>query len=406
MQILKRALQFAMAPFRAAKRAIDSLPWNMDGDDDASSGQARKALTLVPFFAAVRILSEQISSLPLVAYRVSPTGELSMVKRSVPALAKSPSTIETAVAWKRKLVTSLCLRGNAYGYILSFDKWGQPERVDWLNPDDVHVDDIDLPNGKMRPDYWVAGRLVPYERILHIAWFVQPGSVIGLSPVANFARTIGVGLEATNFGATWFEHGGAPPGTFKNTARTLTPQQTAEMSARLDRAMRKRKPLVYGNDWDYKAIEVSPEESQFIETMQLNATQIATIFGVPPEMVGGMTTGSLTYSTKQGDGQALYKFTVRPWLVMIEEAISERMRGNIELRFDADDITRVDELTRYRAYNVGIMSGFLTPNEVRVEEGLPPIEGGDALQRPQAANDTGNPGTPTGDTDSTLEDGT
>jgi len=386
-----------MAPIRALKRAIDNLPWDFGGDGDSSSAREKaNALALIPFFACVRILSEQISSLPLVAFRVSPAGELTQVKRGIPELIKRPSNNETPVSWKKKLVTSLCLRGNAYGYVLKFDKWGQPERLEWLNPDDVYVQDIDIANGRYTPEYFLAGKPIPRDRIIHIAWFVQPGSVIGLSPISNFARSLGVGLEATQFGATWFENGGTPPATFKNTARTLTPQQTNEMSARLGAAIKKRKPLVYGNDWEFKSIEVSPEESQFIQTMQINATQMATIFGVPPEMVGGETAGSLTYNTKMGDGLSLYKYTVRPWLTMIEEALSDRMRGNVELRFDADDITRTDLLSRYRAYNVGVLSGFLTPNEVRVEEGFPPMAGGDDLQKPESGHQDGT-SQPTGE---------
>ena len=47
-----------------AKRAITSLPWS-HGGDSLSAVNSSAALSLIPYFACVRLLSEQISSLPL-----------------------------------------------------------------------------------------------------------------------------------------------------------------------------------------------------------------------------------------------------------------------------------------------------------------------------------------------------
>jgi HK97 family phage portal protein len=398
VEFLRKAWNLARAPFRALARSISELPWDFGG---SRRENVADAIRLIPLFACVRILSEQISSLPMVAYRQTKTGELKRIKRGAPELLVRPSSRETQSTWVKKLVISLALRGNAYGYVLEFDNLRRPKRIEWLNPDEIHVEDIDIANGKYAPTYYYAGREIPLDRMRHIVWFPQPGSALGLSPVANFAQSIGVGLRATEFGESWFRNGGTPPGTFKNTSRVLTPSQTAEVADRLDNAIRRRKTLVYGTDWEFNALQVNPEESQFIETMKLNATQIAAIYGVPPEMVGGETGGSLTYATKAGDGLALYKFTVRPWLVEIEQSISACLQDNEAMRFDADAITRADIGTRYQAYNVGITSGFLTPNEVRQEEGLEPLPGGDEIQKPQAP--TGRPKTNQDDEDKPSE---
>jgi phage portal protein BeeE len=48
-----------------------------------------------------------------------------------------------------------------------------------------------------------------------------------------------------------------------------------------------------------------------------------------------------------------------------------------ELMFDTAGFLRADQINRYRAHQLGISSGFLTPNEARAVEGLEPYEGGD-----------------------------
>ena len=50
---------------------------------------------------------------------------------------------------------------------------------------------------------------------------------------------------------------------------------------------------MYGRDWDYHPVTVPPSEAQFIEAMRLNATQIAAVYGLPPERAGGTRADSL-----------------------------------------------------------------------------------------------------------------
>lgn len=398
MRFLTRAMNFAKAKFKGAVRSITSLPW-IAGGDHPSRRRDDDALSLVPFYAAVRILSEQISSLPWKAYRVGRDGVRRPFK--LPDLIRKPLPTLTFVAWVRQLVVSLCLRGNAYGYILEFDNRGQPKQVHWLNPDEVYVDEMN----PLQPRYQWLGVEIPLDRIIHIALFVKPGKVAGLSPVSNFADSIGVGLKAADFGATWFDHGGHPPGTFKNTIKTITPEQSREISNRLENAMLKRKPLVFGSDWEFTALRVSPEEAQFIQTMKLNANHMAAIFGVPAERVGGEPGGSLTYDSPVQSGEDLHRFTIRPWLVLLEDAFSSRMASAVEFEINADALYRADISGRYTAHSAALTAGFMTVNEVREIEGLPPVEGGDKIREPQVPPNPGqsSPGDKPSDTDNDKE---
>ncbi|MEU0369099.1 phage portal protein [Streptomyces sp. NPDC006283] len=371
--VWRRMGQVLTAPFRWAagvsKRAITSLPWG-SGGSLTNFASPERALALIPLFACVRILADSIASLPVQTYRKN--GASREMLTFVPSLLFQPAARDNLFEWLHKLVVSMALRGNAYGLITARDDFGFPTSIEWLNPDDVWVDE----SRPTLPVFYWQGQEVPREQIVHIPWVVLPGQVVGLSPVQHFARTIGVGLSATEYGLSWFDNGGTPPWTLKNGSKALSPDEADEISDRLSARVRARKPLVYGSDWDFAALQVNPEESQFIETMRLNASQIAAIYGVPPEKVGGDTGGSMTYSTVELNRIDFADTTLLPWLVRIESKLSALMPGREFVRFNVDATIRTDTLSRYQAHAIALTNGWRNRDEIRALEDLPPLPDG------------------------------
>ncbi len=355
---------------RTGQRAITSLPWIAGGNSGYSAMTTDRALSLIPFFACVRVLADAVASLPLQSYRQS-----GQVRQQIPdvELFAQPAARGTLFGWLHQCVVSLALRGNAYGLVVTRDRMGFPTTIQWLNPDDVYVDETNV----AFPRYWWMGREVPAEDILHIPWFVLPGHVVGLSPVAAFASSIGVGLSATTFGRDWFQAGGHPPGTFKNSQKTITQDQSEEIKGRLVSAIRSHEPIVYGADWDFNALSVSPEESQFIETMKINATQMAAIFGIDPEEVGGERGGSLTYNNLEQDSARFARRTLRSWLVRLEQEFTALRPPGEYVRFNLDAFVRADLKTRYEAHHMALDDGWMTKDEVRALEDLAPLPNGE-----------------------------
>ena len=360
-------------PFRwlggVSKRAITSLPWG-GGGSGMGSVSPERAVALIPLFACVRILADSIASLPVQTYRRN--GGSREILTFVPSLLFAPAARDNLFEWLHKAVVSLALRGNAYGLITARDDFGFPTSIEWLNPDDVWVDEL----RPTLPVFYWQGQVVPAEQIVHIPWVVMPGRVVGLSPVQVFARTIGVGLSATEYGLSWFDNGGTPPAVMKNSAKAINPDEAEEISDRLAARVRARKPLVYGSDWDFTALQVNPEESQFIETMRLNASQIAAIYGVPPEMVGGDSGGSMTYANVEQNAINFTGFTLRPWLARLEAKLSALMPGREFVKFNVDAMIRVDLMTRYQAHQIALNDGWRNRDEIRALEDLPPLPDG------------------------------
>ena len=381
MGLYQRAKRFVQGVYHYSVRAATSLSWS----DGVSAGSTRElnAMTLIPLYACVRILTEQISSLPLNIMRQQNNGAVKKVDNAYTrAFLEAPGTYDSRVVWTRKMVSSLAMRGNAYGLIIRRFDDGTPEKIEWLHPDTVEC--VDKNNDGITPFYYHNGQPVSRTKIKHIQLFPRAGHVKSLSPIEHFAEQIGYAIAATDYGGRWFEHGGTPPAVMKNTSQIISNTDAEEVSRRLANSLKRGRPLVVGKDWDFQAISITPEESQFLLTMRLNATQVAAIYGIPPEMVGGESGGSLTYSSSSSDGMSLYKYTIRPWLVLLEEELSSLLKKREFFKWDVDGLVRADITARYAAHQIGVTAGFLTVNEVRGIEGLPPVAGGDELQQPSA----------------------
>jgi HK97 family phage portal protein len=357
------------------KRDLSSLPWDTGGSNRVGIVSADQALSLVPVFAAVRLLASQIASLPLHAYRRS--GDV-RTKLPPPSLFAAPSAHGSLYDWLHRCVTSLALRGNAYGLVTARDAYQYPTMVEWLHPDEVWIDDTAMsgPGSYTQPLFYWQGRLVPREDLLHIAWFTVAGKVKGLSPIEACAATVSTGLSAQGFTADWFDNGAVPPGEFRNVEKKIDQDEATLIAARLGAAIRKRRPLVYGADWQYKPITVSAHEARFVETLKLTATQIASIYGIPPEMIGGEAGGPLTYNTVEQNALNFVKFTLRPWLELLEEAFFPLLPRPQYMKFNLDALLRTDLMSRLGAYKIGREIGLYSIDEVRALEEMPPLPDG------------------------------
>ena len=333
-----------------------------------------EALRLVPVYAAVKLIAEYVASLPLKLYTKEPSGHLR--RYDGPSMFDDPAPDTNMMDWLYECLTSLLLQGNAWGYILSRDGYGYPQQIAWQPPDMVTVeDDQKQPYNPLRTKVYFYGRQMSREEYIHIKAFSLPGRTEAVSPMRAFAMTIANGLESVRYGTDWFAAGGFPPGTFKNNEIEIDPAQSAEIRGLLNQSIRRREPLVYGRDWDYHPVTVPPSEAQFIENTQMNATQIAAVYGLPPERIGGRRGDSLTYSTVQQSALQIIE-ALRPWMVRLERAFTPLLPGQRECRFNADALLRTDLRERADIYRVWRDIGFKSLDEMRDTEDLEPLPNG------------------------------
>lgn len=357
-------------PFRrrTETRAITDVPWDVGGPLTAAVTQDR-ALTLTPVYAANRFLGDNVSTLPLQAFRRN--GDKREPMGALPQLFRQLDDDGLLQEWIFVAVTSLALRGNAVGLITLRDGLDFPVGITWLSMDDIYVDDQNV----FRPVWYWRGRRLALDEFVHIPWFKIAGRTLGLSPIEAYALTISGGLQAQQYGNDWFAAGGVPPGKMKNAAKKISQDEADAIKARLVTAIRGRKPIVYGNDWDYEPIVIPPEQAQFIETMRLTANQVAAIYGIEPTELGGEAANSLTYANEE-HRQTRRMQDLRPWLVRLETKFSSWLPERQYVRFNASATIRADLETRYEVYRIGREIGVVNVDEIRALEELPPLPDG------------------------------
>lgn len=361
---------------KAERRTIGTVPWSTG--DDALVAPRRvdfdRAASFGAVFGAWRYLGDQIATLPVHAYR--DLGDRRQRMQSLPVLFQQPAAQGTLTDWLYRAVIAMASRGNAVGLVTSRDGFGFPTGIEWTNPDDWRVDDQPPQASLARPRWYYLGREIPRDEVVHIPWFPVPGRTWGLSPMGAYAATVAAALGAQEYAASWFAGGGAPPGTYKNEAQTLDKDQADEVKARLVKAIRTRQPIVYGRDWTYTPISINPEEAQFIESQQLGASQIAAIYGIPPEKVGGQAGGSLTYNTVELNQIAAQTDAVRPWVSKLEAKFFQLLPERQYVRFALEAHLRTDVKTRYEVYEIARRIGLQSVNEQRELEDMEPLPAG------------------------------
>jgi len=361
----------------AESRAISFQSWWGAGDDNPNArGDAISvALSLIPVYAATGLIADQIAASPWAMFEKS--SGVPVKSDPQPELVTGPGVNRLDVfSWKHQMVTSLLLRGNAYGFIVSVDSFGLPDRVSWLQPDKVRVDE-----SGSAPVYTYNGAEIDRSRLIHIPWYVLPGSVVGVSPIGLFRMQIESGIEAQRVGKNFFRRGMVPSGFLKNTAKTLTAVEAQETKKRFSASVSATEPFVSGADWEYTAIGLPSSDVAFLTGIKATATQVAAIYRVAPEELGGEVSGSsLTYKNLEQDQIRFNVRTLRPLAARIEAVINGYMIDGRYLKFNLDASVRADIKTRFEAHAIAIQNDFETRDEVRALEERPPLTAQDITQ--------------------------
>jgi HK97 family phage portal protein len=266
----------------------------------------------------------------------------------------------------------------------SWDSLGRAKTVDLLNPDDVSL----VPNGNSC-DWYVRGMKVEGDFLRQFKhWRANPiaGRELGLSVVQAHAVSIGTTLSAARYGKQWFEDGAHPSGMLVNAADINEAQATAAKT-KFNTAMQgSREPLVIGKGWDYKPIQVTAEESQFLATQRFSEAQCARMFGPGfAEIMGYETGGSMTYANVVDRRQDLLVLSMNKWVRRAERILTELLPPSTQVvKLNREALLEATTLQRYQAHVLSL--AWKTPNEIRAIEDEPPVEGGDTLAKAPAPN--------------------
>lgn len=350
----------------------------------SSSGQvvtADKAMRLSAVWACVRLLSESVSTLPLKIYERQADGSRKAATNhpAYSVLCRRPNSEMTPSRFMLMVVASICLRGNAFVE----KKYIGQKLVSLvpLLPQNMVVKRLD--SGALEYTYTEnkTKRVIPVKNIMHIRGFGLDG-VCGMMPMMAGRDVIGAALAVEQSAAKIFENGIQSSG-FLSSDTALNDDQRARLRSYMQAFTSSKnagKIMVLEGGMKYQGVTMNPEDAQMLESRSFSIEEICRWFRVPPFMVGHADKQSSWASSVEGMNLQFLTNTLRPLLVNIEQEISRCLLDSDDelfAEFSVEGLLRADSAGRSAYYTTALQNGWMSRNDVRRLENLPPIEGGE-----------------------------
>jgi HK97 family phage portal protein len=357
----------------------------------------RRALQHGTVYRCVSLISDTIAQLPVGAHIGA--GPMRMPVDDPPILISPLGPGVTWVEWIGMMATSALLRGNGFGEVLARDSREFPTLIQPLHPDEVKVR-LDASGPAL---YYIPGRKTPTMRyplgdVWHVKGMTLPGramSVLGLSPIEYQAQTIGAGLAAEEFGARFFGDGAQPSGIL-TTAADIEHDEAKDMQQRWIDAHgdRQRKVAVLGNGLSWQQISITPNESQFLETIRAKREEIAGWYGVPLHKLGMADKQSNWGTGVEESNLQWLQDGIGIWLARFEAALTALLPKPQYVKFNLNGLQRARYLDRMQGYSIERQIGMSNVDDILAKEDRPPLPDGLGESYSQPLNWGPVPGSP------------
>ena len=339
-----------------------------------TSVDSQTALQINAIYSAVSLISDTISTLPVDVFIRRDGARFPFRPR--PSWIVQPDIDTTKEAFYGSVIVSLLLDGNAFIRIYS-NPQGEIVNLTVLNPMDVEI----KRTGIGRVGFVVRGedKMLTTDEIIFIPDLVRPGHIRGVSRVEALKENFGLAMALEKYAAKFFGSGTQTSGVIE-----IPGNATAEQAKAMQEAFDSRhkgwakahKTAVLSGGAQYKPTNIPNDQAQFLDSRRMAVEDVARAFNVPPHLLG--LPGTNTYASVEQNNLAWVTHGLRPIVQKIEGALSplmSRYAGGEQafIRFNLDGLLRADINSRMTAFSTGLQSGFLTINDVRRIEDLPPI---------------------------------
>jgi HK97 family phage portal protein len=345
-----------------------------------NSGTALSDFRVSAVYRGAQLLADLTAQLPWYAYE---GGDPSLTMQSrleeatkldpQPQILLNPDVVTDRDDLLRQIVLSLIFHGNAYLYGSMMDRDGRPTNVTVANATEVAVTNN---AGNTRPIYtWRGGTMQLGVNWWHLSMNRAPGQWTGTGPVMAGSQIINGIRNADRYARDLFTNSGTPAGVLKVPGK-LTKDEADRLKEQWDRQHAGgRGTAILSGGIEFEGISLTPEQAQFLSTRAYGSQEVARLLGIPQWFLNAGsppgTASALTYQNLNQVFVELTRATLYPtYLRRIEKAFSRLLPRGQSVKFDTSEFLATDQESRYRAYQVGIETGFLTVDEVRAHEGL------------------------------------
>ena len=359
--------------FRISHDSSPLSPYRNDIDFGVTVDNG-SAMKLSAFFAGIRLISENIASLPKSVKKVDSFGSSTSDRQHAANLVlHHPNEYTNAMSFWMAMVTWLKGWGNAYAYIKR-DRTGKPIALYQIHPSCVQVK---ISGGRKwykvtiaDPDFKFLEGTHADENMLHFMELSLDG-IVGVNTVIYNAVALGKSLAQEKFAGEFYRKGGNIKAVLE-TDNNLGDDAYKKFMEHFAAASNFETPLLeYGIK--YKQLSVNPVAAQLIQSETMSIQDIARILNVPPHMIAELS--HATFSNIEHQTIQFVQYSLRPVVRKIEVELENKLlfdseKETISIKFSLDGLLRGDTQARSAFYHNAILDGYMTRNEVRSLEGL------------------------------------
>ena len=394
MKIFDR-LRAASAAFKG-KSARDTVELNklldflgIDRTNDT------EAMNEAVYFSCIKVLSESVGKLPLKIQQAQPGQGITVARDHTwyRALNERPNRYMTASTFWSLMETCRNHFGNGYAWIDTRD----PKRPQlWpIDPTTVQVwyDDACLLQNAPDIYYRVVSKkgeiVLSSEEVLHFKSHLTLDGLVGISVREELASTIQGNIKAQKMLNKLYDSGftskavlqytgGLKDANVEALTRGMEAYAKGEMKSR---GIENIIPVPFGMTLTPLNLKLS--DSQFIETKQYSAIQIASAFGLKPAQIGDYSKSS--YASAEAQQLSFLTDTLLFILSGYEQEIGYKLFSDAEeaqgyhAKFNTGVLLRSDQKSQIETLKSAVSYFLMTPNEAREKLDLPAKEGGDQL---------------------------
>lgn len=387
----------AETPEEKGYRIIDVRGGYSDGwNESPARGPAgiritpETAMQCSTVLACVRLIAENVATVPLHVYRRLPEGGKERA-RDLPLyriLNQQPNGWLTSFEFREMLTAHCLLYGNAYAEIRPGAS-GAVTELHPLHPSRMKVEQLE--DGSLRYCYREQrGTETVYrqDQIFHLRWLSADG-VQGMMPITLSRDAIALAQALETHGGAYFGNACRLSGLMEsdNPITVETAERLREQFERMHRgADRAHRTAVLPQGVHWKDVQSTNEASQFLETRQYQVIEICRAYRVDPSYVQDKT--KVGYASQEQAAIDLVQQTLLPWFRRWESAITRDLVVRDEVyfaEFDTRGLLRGDLAAQANWLQTMLNTGIYSINECREVLNMNPI-GPDGDQRYMQAN--------------------
>lgn len=355
----------------------------------------QSAMRVSAVYASINLIGGAIACLPLPVYERSLDGRKRADNDIWWLLNEQPHPAWSAATFWEYQASSKLLLGDAYAEILR----ASPYSPKIIGFEPLHKARLttQLIDGTLIYTYQGLDgkkRTIHQDDMLHTP---GPGfdGLNGMSQIRHALRnSAGIALAADEYSATFFSNGARPdfaievPGNVTQDQQDMLRRTWAERHGGLGHS---HLPALMVGGAKVHELTMNAEDAQLIDTRRFQVEDIARIFGVPPHMIGHTTAATSWGTGIEQMSIGFVKYTLQRHLVKFEQELNRKIwptRQKYFVEFATAGLERGDYKSRNEGYRIALgragEPGWMSVNEVRKLENMPPVEGGDQLSKGNA----------------------